>query len=142
MSDSSISFDHIHITSEDPKAAAQWYERILGAKIVSEYKLRDAPQINVSLGGMKLIIRGKRPGENPVAPREMKHFGDYSSHDVWGTDHFGYIYNGDLKSFCKEIRAKGAEFRVEPWEFFPGGLICYLAAPDGVSIELVQPKKS
>jgi hypothetical protein len=27
---------------------------------------------------------------------------------------------------------------VEPWEFKPGLLLCYVAAPDGVSIEIVQ----
>jgi len=27
---------------------------------------------------------------------------------------------------------------VEPWEFKPGLVLCYVAAPDGVSIELIQ----
>jgi len=27
---------------------------------------------------------------------------------------------------------------VEPWEFKPGLVLCYVAAPDGVSIEIVQ----
>jgi len=27
---------------------------------------------------------------------------------------------------------------VEPWEFKPGMVLCYVAAPDGVSIELIQ----
>ena len=27
---------------------------------------------------------------------------------------------------------------VEPWEFKPGLMLCYIAAPDGVSIEIVQ----
>ena len=27
---------------------------------------------------------------------------------------------------------------VEPWEFKPGLVLCYVAAPDGVSIEIIQ----
>ena len=136
----SLSFDHIHLISEDPKAAAAWYENILGGQIVADYELRGAPQINVQVGGMQVIIRGRRPGESPVSTRAMRDFADYSSHDEWGTDHFGYTYHGDLKAFCEEIRGKGATLAVEPWEFSPGALICYVAAPDGVSIELVQAR--
>ena len=136
----SLSFDHIHLISEDPKAAAAWYENILGGQIVADYELRGAPQINVQVGGMQVIIRGRRPGETPVSTRPMRDFADYSSHDEWGTDHFGYTYHGDLKAFCEEIRGKGATLAVEPWEFSPGALICYVAAPDGVSIELVQAR--
>lgn len=136
----SLSFDHIHLISEDPKAAAAWYQEVLGGEIVADYELRGAPQINVRVGGMQVIIRGRRPGESPVSTRPMQDFADYSSHDEWGTDHFGYTYHGDLKAFCEEIRAKGATLAVEPWEFSPGALICYVAAPDGVSIELVQAR--
>ena len=136
----SLSFDHIHLISENPKVAAAWYENILGGRIVADYELRSAPQINVQVGGMQVIIRGRRPGEQPVSTRPMQDFEDYSSHDEWGTDHFGFTYKGDLKAFCEEIRAKGATFVVEPWEFSPGSLLCYVAAPDGVSIELVQAR--
>lgn len=136
----SMKFDHVHIISEDPAAAAGWYEEILGGEIRASYELRDAPQINVDLGGMQVIIRGRRPGEEPVKTRPMRDYADYSSHNEWGTDHFGFTYYGDLRAFCEEIRAKGATFVVEPWEFNPGALLCYLAAPDGVSIELVQAR--
>ena len=135
-----LAFDHIHLVSRDPAAAAAWYERILGGRIVASYELRDAPQISVRVAEAQLLIRGRRPGEEPVATRPMQDFADYSSHNEWGTDHFGFVYRGDLLAYCAELRAKGARFLVEPWEFTPGSLICYLAAPDGVSIELVQGK--
>lgn len=140
MSNPKFSFDHIHICSEDPKAAALWYQEIFGADIVAEYELRDAPQIHVELGSARLLIRGKRPGEAPASPSGIQHFEGYSSHNEWGTDHFGFTYHGDLQAFCEEIRSKGATFAIEPWEFSPGTLLCYVAGPDGVSIELVQGK--
>lgn len=135
-----LAFDHIHLLSEDPAAAAAWYERVLGGSIVASYELRGAPQINVRVADMQLIIRGRRPGEEPATPRPMQDFADYSSHNEWGTDHFGFTYRGDLRAYCEQLCAKGASFSVAPWEFTPGTLICYLAAPDGVSIELVQGK--
>ncbi len=142
MADSNLTFDHIHLVSEDPKAAAAWYVNIFRATIRGEHELRSAPQINVGLGGMTLLIRGKRPGENPTTPTEMQHFERYSSHNGWGTDHFGFTYHGDLLAFCEEIHVKGVTFAVEPWEFSPGALLCYVNAPDGVSIELVQARTS
>ena len=133
-----LGFDHIHIVSDAPEEAARWYEKMFGAKIVGEQTLREAPQINVQVAGITVLIRGRRPGEDPSTIAPMQDFGDYSSHNHWGTDHFGFIYRGDLKAYCEELRGRGAEFTVEPWEFSPGGLICYVAAPDGVSIEIVQ----
>jgi catechol 2,3-dioxygenase-like lactoylglutathione lyase family enzyme len=133
-------FDHIHLISRKPDAAAAWYRDMFGAEIVAEYELRDAPQINVRLGGITLIIRGRRPGEVPIATRGMRDFEGYSSHDEWGTDHFGFTYHGYLASLCDELKAKGVEMAVEPWEFAPGSLLCYVAAPDGVSIELIQAR--
>lgn len=142
MSERQLTFDHIHLVSEDPLTAARWYERVLGGEIKASYELRNAPQISVALGGITLLIRGRRPGENPSAQPPMKDFDDYSSHEIWGTDHFGYTYQGDLKALCEEIKDKGAELAVEPWEFTPNSLICYVSAPDGVSIEIVQARKT
>lgn len=136
----SLTFEHVHIISEDPHASARWYRDILGAVIAGEHEVRGAPQIRVDVGGIMVLLRGRRPGEQPVSTRPMREYEGYSSHDEWGTDHFGFTYRGDLLAYCEELRGKGAEFAVEPWEFAPGTLLCYLAAPDNVSIELVQAK--
>ncbi len=137
MSDNFLTFDHIHLISEDPEAASNWYVDVLGATILRRRQVRDAPQVRLELGGITLLIRGQRPGEAPVSTKLMQDFEGYSSHDEWGTDHFGFSYRGDLLAYCEEIRAKGAVFVVEPWEFTPGNPICYVSAPDGVSIEIV-----
>jgi lactoylglutathione lyase len=138
MSNPAIKFDHIHIISRDPEASANWYVEMLGATIAAKTVARGAPQIFVDLGGMTILIRGQRPGEAPVAARPIRRFGDFSSHDAWGTDHFGFLYRGDLKAFCGELRDKGAKFPVELKSGVNGNLLCYVAAPDGVSIELME----
>ena len=137
-----FTFDHIHLLSSNPQEAADWYCEMLGGTIEKNEVIRDAPSINVRLGSLQLIIRGKRSGEAPSTPNGIKHFDKFSSHNEWGMDHFAFIYNGDLKIYCEELRNKGVSFNVEPWEFLPGISICYAAAPDGVSIELIQAYES
>ncbi len=135
-----LTFDHIHLIAKDPTATANWYVKVLHAKINATYQTRNAPQINVGLGGMVLLIRGQRAGEGPSESAPMQNYADYSSHNTWGIDHFGYTYHGDLRAYCERIRERGGTFAVEPWEFSPNNWLCYLAAPDGVSIEIVEGK--
>ena len=111
---------------------------MLSADITFEREVRGAPQIGVELGGMMILIRGRRPGENSVSTKPMRDIEDYSSHDEWGTDHFGYIYRADLTAFCDKVRAEEATLAVEPWELSPGKLLCYISAPDNVKMELIQ----
>jgi catechol 2,3-dioxygenase-like lactoylglutathione lyase family enzyme len=111
---------------------------MLGAAITADTMARGAPQIFVSLGGTTILIRGRRPGEDPLATRPIQPYSDFSSHNAWGTDHFGFMYHGDLTAFCNELRAKGVSFPVPLKKGVGGSLLCYVAAPDGVSIELMQ----
>ena len=138
MSNPAFTFDHVHIISENPKVTANWYVKMFGATIVADAVARGAPQIFVDLGGMTILIRGRRPGEAPVSARPIQRYADFSSHNTWGTDHFGFLYQGDLEAFCAELRAKGVSFPVELKKGVNGSLLCYVAAPDGVSIELMQ----
>lgn len=138
MSNPAFKFDHVHIISENPKASAAWYVAMFGATITADTIARGAPQIFVDLGGMTILIRGRRPGEAPVAARPIQQYADFSSHNAWGTDHFGFMYEGDLAAFHDELHAKGVTFPVELKQGVGGGLLCYVAAPDGVSIELMQ----
>ena len=138
MSNPAFTFDHIHIISRNPRAAAEWYVEMFGATIAADTVTRAAPQIFVELGGMTILIRGRRPGEDPAAPPPIRPYDDFSSHDTWGTDHFGFMYRGDLTAFCAELRAKGVSFPVELKRGVNGSLLCYVAAPDGVSIELME----
>src|SRR5580700_6445680 len=135
MSNPAFKFDHVHIISETPHASADWYVEMFGATIAADTVARGAPQIFVSLGGTTILIRGRRPGEEPLAARPIRPFGDFSSHNAWGTDHFGFMYNGDLTAFCEALRAKGVSFPVPLKQGVGGSLLCYVAAPDGVSIE-------
>jgi lactoylglutathione lyase len=131
-------FDHVHIISETPHESAQWYVDTFGAVIAADTMARGAPQIFVELGGANIIIRGKRPGEAPTKTNPIGEYADYASHNEWGTDHFGFLYEGDLKAYCAELAAKGVQFPVPLKEGVNGMRLCYVSAPDGVSIEIMQ----
>ena len=138
MSNPAFKFDHIHIISQNPHESANWYVQMFGADIVADTVARGAAQIFMELGGKTLIIRGQRPGETPTTGNSIQPYADFSSHNEWGTDHFGFMYHGDLRAFCDELRAKGVTFPVALKEGVGGTLLCYVSAPDGVSIELMQ----
>ncbi len=72
MSNPAFEFEHVHVTSENPNAAADWYAGMLGADITFEREVRGAPQIGGELGGMMNLIRGRRPGEYPVSTKPMR----------------------------------------------------------------------
>ena len=62
-----MAFDHIHLISRDPKAAADWYREMFGGEVTAvQENLRGAPQLDVRVGGMTIVIRGRRLGEQPA----------------------------------------------------------------------------
>jgi len=138
MSNPAFTFDHVHIISEHPRRSAEWYVEMFGATIANDTVARGAPQIFVELGGMTILIRGRRPGEEPAPTRPIEPFSDFSSHNAWGTDHFGFMYDGDLTALHDKLSAKGVKFPVPLKKGVGGALLCYVAAPDGVSIELME----
>ena len=103
---------------------------MFGATIAADTVARGAPQIFVALGGTTILIRGRRPGEEPAAARPIQPYADYSSHNAWGTDHFGFLYEGDLAAFCDTLRAKGVTFPVELKKGLGGSLLCYMKLPN------------
>lgn len=138
MSSPALTFDHIHIIARDPRATVRWYVEMLGATVTADTVAYGAPQIFLEIGGKTIIVRGKRDAEAPVDTRPIESRGSFSSHNEWGTDHFGFMYKGDLAAFCAELRRKGVQFPVELKTGNNGSQLCYISAPDNVSIELMQ----
>lgn len=128
-----MTWDHIHLRSPDPEATAQWFERMLGAEVIRSVE-QGKPRVDLKLGGQKIFIAPVTPNDGvnpaPVTPYQ-------------GLDHFGFAVK-DLDAVAAELKAKGAEFTMEPKNPRPGIRICFLRGPQGVSIELLErdPKYS
>ena len=131
MPSATVGFDHVHLVSEDPHAAAQWYVDKLGGKIARSGDVRGAPQVYVSFGGFIVIVRGQRPGETANGKPGLE----------WGIDHFGVRVTGDFDGFCSELKRKGVTFSMEPKDFNETTRIAFIEAPDGVSVELLNRKQ-
>jgi lactoylglutathione lyase len=128
MTERPIFFDHIHLISSDPLAAARWYVEKLGGTIKATTEVRGAPQVMLDFEGAMIVIRGQRTGETAAPGKGLQ----------WGIDHFGFSVRGDVDAFCAELKRQGVVFTVDPVDFGPGLRIAFLQAPDGVIIELLQ----
>ena len=130
MANAGLTFDHVHLVSKDPHAAAGWYADKLGGEIIRSGEVRGAPQIYVSFGDAIVIVRGQRPAEAAAQKAGLQ----------WGIDHFGLQVKGDFDGFCTGLRSKGVAFSLEPTDFNPTTRIAFIQAPDGVSVELLNRK--
>jgi lactoylglutathione lyase len=116
-------WDHVHIRTPDTEATAQWFAGMLGAEIV-----RSPGRIDLKLGGASIFLApvasGDRVNPPPVTPYQ-------------GLDHFGLAVK-DIDAVAAQLKAKGVEFTKEPFTLKPGLRICFIRAPQGVSIELLE----
>ncbi len=125
-----LSFDHVHLVSKDPVAAADWYAEKLGGHITATAQVRGAPQVLVRFQGATIIIRGQRTGESAADRKGLQ----------WGVDHFGFQVGSDFDGYCDGLKSNGVVFTLEPVDFGPDLRIAFIQAPDGVSIELLHRK--
>jgi lactoylglutathione lyase len=122
-----FTYDHIHLRSPDPEATARYYERMFGAEVLRTMQ-QGKPRIDLKLGGANIFIAPVTPDAKvnppPVTPYQ-------------GLDHFGLCVSG-IDAVVADLKAKGAEFTMEPTTVRPGVRIAFLRGPEGVSIELLD----
>ncbi|MEK6710865.1 MAG: VOC family protein [Nitrospinota bacterium] len=121
---------HIHLASPDPRAAAAWYAQMLGAEIYADGDLRGARNIRLRVGEALLYIRASRAGERHTPAPANAHYG--FNHLCLAVD--------DLDAALAEAQRKGAAI-AEPEFQLPSGRGFFLEAPDGVLVEIFEPKK-
>ncbi len=120
-------WDHIHLRSPDPEATAQYYERMFGAEIIRTMQ-QGQPRIDLKLGGANIFIAPVAVGSDVNPPPTTPY---------QGLDHFGLAVSG-IDAIAAELKARGAEFTMEPTTVRPGVRVCFIRGPQGVSIELLD----
>jgi len=120
-------WDHIHLRTADPEAMARWFETMLGAEVVRTMQ-QGKPRIDLKLGGANIFIAPVESGDGvhaaPATPYR-------------GLDHFGLAVSG-IDAIAADLKSKGVEFTREPTTVRPGVRVCFIRAPEGVSIELLD----
>jgi lactoylglutathione lyase len=120
-------WDHIHLRTTNPEATAAWYERMLGAEVIRTMQ-QGAPRIDLKLGGANIFIAPVTAGDGVNPPPKTPY---------QGLDHFGLTVTG-IDAIAADLKAKGVEFTREPTTVRPGVRVCFIRAPEGVSIELLE----
>jgi len=126
-----LKYEHIHLVHTDPDAAVQFYKEALGADEVGRVERHGAIQVKLNCRGTLLIVRGIREGEAPMTagtPPRM------------GVDHFGFwIGQGQYEDAKRHLEGMGVPIVQEG--DLPHLRFLYFEGPDGVIIELMDPKK-
>src|SRR5579862_1050990 len=122
-----ITWDHIHLRTTNPEGMAQWFEKNLGAEVIRTMQ-EGKPRIDLKLGGGKIFIAPVAAGDGTNAAPSIPYR---------GLDHFGLSVSG-IDAIAADLKAKGVEFTREPTTVRPGVRICFIRAPEGVSIELLD----
>jgi lactoylglutathione lyase len=122
-----ITWDHIHLRTTNPEGMAQWFEKMLGAEIKRSMQ-EGKPRIDLKLGGADIFIASVAEGDGTHSAPTIPYR---------GLDHFGLAVTG-IDAIAADLKKKGVEFTREPTTVRPGVRICFIRAPEGVSIELLD----
>ena len=119
-------YDHIHLRSRDPMETARYFNQMFDAEIIESVQPGGQTQVDLDINGLTIFIApaDENTPSGPVDPH-------------LGLDHFGLrVENLDVA--VAELKKRGAEFAVEPYELRPGLKIAFVRTPNDVRIELLE----
>jgi lactoylglutathione lyase len=129
------SLDHIHIYAAEPEESARFYQHHFEAKpVIRNTNTKGDLRIFLALGGQILVIGSFPTGLKPADPPET---GDGAYTHGFGIAHFGLRVT-DVRAAITELSASGVRVLSKPLREPPGLIYAYVAAPDGVVVELTQ----
>jgi catechol 2,3-dioxygenase-like lactoylglutathione lyase family enzyme len=136
--DSSVhveSLDHIHIYAANPEESAEFYQHHFEAKQVHRnVNANGDVRLFLALGGQIIVVGSFPTGMAPAPPPDA---GDGAYVHGFGIAHFG-LRVADLEASIEELSASGIRALSEVVQEPTGLSYAYVAAPDGVILELTQ----
>jgi catechol 2,3-dioxygenase-like lactoylglutathione lyase family enzyme len=121
-------FDHIHLRSTDPEAAAAVWANAFGATVKARVQAGPWLRLVLDLAGVPVFLEQVAPGTHaPPAPPFL------------GIEHVGLAVT-DLDAAIADLAGKGVPLVSGPSEPRPGVRIAFFAMPDGVRVELIERK--
>ncbi len=129
------SLDHIHIYAAEPEESARFYQHHFEAKpVLRNTNANGDIRIFLALGGQLLVVGSFPTGLTPTSPPEV---GDGAYSHGFGVAHFG-LRVADVGAAIEELSASGVGVLSQPVREPSGLTYAYVAAPDGVVVELTQ----
>lgn len=127
--------DHIHIYCADSESSASFYiDHFEASELFRNENVHGQTRIFLSLGGQFLVLGPFPPG---IAPSEPPTPGDGAYTHGFGLAHFGLKVK-DVEGAAVQLREAGVSLLSDPVHESTGLSYVYLAAPDGVIVELTQ----
>jgi len=123
-----FTYDHVHLRSPDPDATAGWYQKMFGAKVIKSVMSNGIERTDINLGGVMVFI-AQVPPDAALADKGQGSF--------VGLDHLGLRVK-NIDAVCDELKAKGAEFTIEPKTIRPGVRIAFVRGPQNVLVEILD----
>ena len=120
------SYDHIHLRSREPMDTARYFNQMFGAEIKESIQSDGQSRVDIDINGLIIFIAKaeESPPAGPVDP-------------YVGLDHFGLRVE-NLDAAAADLKAKGAEFSMEPKDMRQGLRIAFVRAPGDIRIELLE----
>ena len=129
------SLDHIHIYAAEPEESARFYQHHFEAKLVlRNTNANGDARIFLALGGQILVIGSFPRGLTAASPPEA---GDGAYSHGFGIAHFG-LRVASVRAAIAELSASGVRVLSQPVREPSGLTYAYIAALDGVVVELTQ----
>ena len=119
-------YDHIHLRSREPMDTARYFNQMFGAEIKESIQSDGQSRVDIDINGLVIFI-AKAEESTPAGPVDP----------YVGLDHFGLRVE-NLDAAATDLKAKGAEFSMEPKDLRQGLRIAFVRAPGDVRIELPE----
>jgi len=125
------SFDHVHLSSLDPFATAQWFADNFGAEVKHPFtEPNGVGHVVVNLKGANIFVKGR--ADKPAARS--------NSTLTFGIEHIS-ILTDNLDAAVPELKTKGITFVMDiSGTLLPGVRHAFLRGPDDILVELIERK--
>ena len=117
-----LSLNHIHFKSADPRKTAQWYVDNIGAKIVSDNTRGGQGALQIDIHGLRANVSGILPDQD----QKRQHY---------GLEHIA-INSTSYEADKARVLGNGGKVLEERGEI--GRRTIWFEAPDGVQVELLE----
>jgi len=126
-----FTLDHVHLNSQTPFAAAQWFADNFGAEVINPWTDDSGiAHIVVNLKGANIFVKG--PAAN-AAPESNKP-------STYGIEHLAIHTNG-IEAAVSDLKANGVKFDLDVSPtLLPNIRHAFLRGPDNMLIELIERK--
>ena len=114
-----INVHHVHLKSRDPKQTMQFYVDNLGATVIAD----NGPR------GYRLNLHGLTVNLTPIVDTQKRE-------QHYGIEHIA-VDTDDYAATLAKLRSNGVKI-LEELPPNNGRRVCFLEAPDGVQIEVIE----